>query len=60
MSIVMHAFVYKGAGESVPKSQVTRMPPEFVIINAMAMAVARLVWGAELLAIHVDPAGAEQ
>jgi hypothetical protein len=33
------------------------MPPEFVVITAMATAVARRTWGAVLLAFQVDSAG---
>jgi hypothetical protein len=57
---VIVAFLYKGAFDSEPSSHVARIPPEFVMMNPMAMAVARRVCGAALLALHVDNAGAEQ
>lgn len=55
---VVVAFRYRGGGDREPSSHVARIPPEFVMINPMAMAVARRVWGAALLALHVDNAGA--
>lgn len=60
ISSVIVAFLYKGGGDNEPRSHVARIPPEFVIINPMAMAVARRVWGVALLALHVDNVGAEQ
>lgn len=60
ISSVIVAFLYSGGREREPSSQVARIPPEFVMINPIAMAVARLVWGAALLALQVDNAGAEQ
>ena len=57
---VMVAFLYKGGGDKEPSNHVARMPPEFVMINPMAMAVARRVCGAVLLAFHVANAGAAQ
>lgn len=58
MSNVIVAFLYSGAGDREPSSHVARMPPAFVITNPMAMAVARRVCGATLLAFHVANAGA--
>ena len=57
---VIVALVYRGAFDREPSSHVARIPPELVMMNPMAMAVARRVWGAALLALHVDSAGAEQ
>lgn len=54
------AFVYFGARDNEPRSQVARIPPEFVIMKAIAIDVARLTCGALLLAIQVDSAGAVQ
>ena len=48
---------YRGAGESTPRSQVDRMPPKFPVIVTIAIAVARLVWGAVLLAFQVKIVG---
>lgn len=42
-SIVIHAVLYSGGGDNVPKSHVTRIPPEFAVMNAKAVAVARRV-----------------
>jgi hypothetical protein len=60
MRSVIVAFLYKGGADKEPSSHVARMPPELVMINPMAMAVARRVWGVALLALHVDNVGAEQ
>jgi len=57
---VIVAFLYNGGADKEPRSHVARMPPEFVIINPMAMAVARRVCGAVLFAFHVANAGAAQ
>jgi hypothetical protein len=55
---VMVALVYRGGGLREPSSHVARIPPELVKINSIAMAVALLVCGAALLAIHVFSVGA--
>lgn len=60
MRSVIVALVYSGAGDKDPSNQVTRMPPEFVMMNPIAMAVARRTCGAALLALHVDSEGAAQ
>ena len=57
---VIVAFLYNGGGDREPSSHVARMPPEFVMINPMAMAVARRACGAVLLAFHVANVGAEE
>jgi hypothetical protein len=57
---VIVAFLYSGGGDREPSNHVARMPPEFVMMNPMAMAVARRVCGAVLLAFHVANAGAAQ
>lgn len=54
------ARMYRGASEREPRSQVARMPPELVMMKPIAMAVARRVWGAALLALHVESVGAER
>lgn len=54
----MEAFVYAGAGDNDPSSQVARMPPEFVIMKPRATAVARRTCGEALLQFHVERAGA--
>ena len=60
MMNVIVALVYLGAGDKEPRSQVARIPPELVIMKAIATDVARLMWGELLLAIQVDSAGAAQ
>lgn len=57
---VIVAFLYRGGGDKDPSSHVARMPPEFVMIKPIAMAVARRVCGAVLFAFHVANAGAAQ
>lgn len=56
----MVAFVYLGGGDSAPSSHVAKIPPEFVIMNPIAIVVARLVCGVALLAFHVDRVAAPQ
>ena len=56
---VIVALVYLGAGESVPSNHVANIPPELVMINAMATAVARRTWGAALFAFQVESVGAK-
>jgi hypothetical protein len=57
---VIVAFLYRGGCDSEPSSHVASIPPELAMMNPMAVAVARRVCGAVLLAIHVADAGAEQ
>jgi hypothetical protein len=52
------ALVYLGPGLRDPNSHVARMPPELVRMKPIAIAVARQVWGAALLANHVHSVGA--
>ena len=55
----MVAFVYLGGGLSEPSNQVARIPPAFVMIKAMAIAVALRVCGVALFAIQVEYVGAD-
>lgn len=53
------AFLYRGGGDrKPPSSHVASMPPQFAMATPTAMAVARRVCGAVLLAVHVANAGA--
>lgn len=54
------ALVYLGAGLKNPKSQIDKIAPTEVIIVLRARDVARRVWGATLLAVHVASTGAAQ
>jgi hypothetical protein len=49
---------YRGGTESCPRSQVAKMPPLLVMMNAIAMEVALRVCGAVLLAFQVVNVGA--
>ena len=51
---------YLGGAESWPRSQVAKIPPVFVMMNPIAIAVAFRVCGAALLAFHVVRDGAER
>lgn len=57
-SNVIVAEVYSGAGLREPRSHVARMPPELVMMNPIAIAVARRVWGAALFELQADSVGA--
>jgi hypothetical protein len=57
---VIVAFLYNGGGDKEPSNHVARIPPEFVMMNPIAIAVARRVCGAVLLAFHVANDGAAQ
>jgi hypothetical protein len=57
-SSVMVADLYAGAGDNEPRSHVAKMPPELVIMNPIAIAVALRVCGAELLEFQADSDGA--
>jgi len=59
-SSTLVARMYRGPSEREPRSQVARMPPELVMMKPIAIAVARRVWGAALLALHVESVGAER
>jgi len=54
------ARTYRGPTERDPRSQVARIPPEFVMMKPIAIAVARRVCGAALLALQVESVGAER
>lgn len=54
----LDARIYLGAGDSEPNNQVAKIPPAFVCVKAIAMAVARRICGAVLLAVHVGAADA--
>jgi hypothetical protein len=60
MRSVIVAFLYNGGRDKEPSNHVARIPPEFVMMNPIAIAVARRVCGAVLLAFHVANAGAAQ
>jgi hypothetical protein len=57
ISKVCVALTYRGAGDRTPKSHVDRIPLKLVVMNPMAIVVARRMYGAELLAFQADNAG---
>lgn len=59
-SSVTVADVYRGAGDSEPRSQVDRIPPALVIMERAARPVALRTCGEMLLATQAASAGDEQ
>lgn len=56
----MVAFLYLGAGDKSPSNHVAKIPPELVMINPIAIVVARLVCGVALFAFQVDRVAAPE
>ena len=59
-SAVMVAPVYLGPGLIAPNSQVANMPPELLMMKAIAIAVAFVVCGAALLDDQAEIVGASE